>query len=128
LALLLWACGKAEHHGKELMVEQSCSHRGDREVKERRSPDPNNPFKFIDLTSFHQLLSPKGSTTSQQHHELGTMPSTCETLQDIGEPNCNSKLKKCKRLMTALLNFALGTEEKDETDAPASWSLTLSSQ
>jgi hypothetical protein len=27
-----------------------------------------------------------------------------------------------------LLNFALGTEEKDETDAPASWSLTLSSQ
>jgi hypothetical protein len=36
LALLLWACGEAEHHGRECVVEQNSSHHGSQEA-ERKS-------------------------------------------------------------------------------------------
>jgi hypothetical protein len=31
----LWACGEAEHHGEEHMVEQSCSPHGGQDAKEQ---------------------------------------------------------------------------------------------
>lgn len=41
-----WACGKAEHHGKKYVVEQSCSLHGSQEEKKEigRGLDLNIAF------------------------------------------------------------------------------------
>jgi hypothetical protein len=50
------ACGKAAHHGRRCVVEQSCSSYGSQEAKRERTWSPNIPLRDTppsDLTSFH---------------------------------------------------------------------------
>lgn len=78
-----------------VFMEPSCSHLGDRELKQvgavrRRGCFQYSPSKHIpnDLISFYKFLCPKGSTNSQDHHKLAIKPLTHWALGDILNPNC----------------------------------------
>jgi hypothetical protein len=68
LALLLWACGSTEHHGKN-MVEKACSAQSSQEVKRKTEPgeDPNSPF-----TGMHAITS----LLSTRPHHLPLVPQS----------------------------------------------------
>lgn len=60
LACWLWTCGKAEHHGKQVM-EGCCLPHGNQEGKEERM----KVLASRDAFQWHTLLTPPSSTISQ---------------------------------------------------------------
>lgn len=90
LALVIWACGKAVHYGREYIMEQSYSLHKELQAKREKEPTvPIYPSRTCpqQLNFFYDIPPSKDFITSQQCHWLGTKHLTHEHLEDIPDPN-----------------------------------------